>query len=67
MLQAFSIGPKMVSLIERSGISSLKELSGYDAHELVLRIHVETGTKLNLNGVRALENLIALADQEPKI
>ena len=64
MLRAFSIGPKMVALIERAGITTLKELRGCEAGDVLLRIHVETGTKLNLLGYRAVENLIELADSE---
>ncbi len=64
MLRAFSIGPKMVALIERAGITTLKELRGCEAGDVLLRIHVETGTKLNLLGFRSLENLIELAENE---
>ncbi len=64
MLKAYSIGPTMVDLIERAGISSMAELRGRDAGEVLLQIHVETGRKLNVMGLRALENLIALAESD---
>lgn len=62
MLLAHSIGPKMISYLERSGITELRELCGRDAQTLLLQIHVETGVKLNKMGLDALKNLIALAN-----
>ncbi len=64
MLRAFSIGPKMVDLIEQAGITTLHEMQVCDAGEILLRIHVETGTRLNRNGLYALENLVALANED---
>lgn len=62
MLKAFSIGPKMIDYLERSGISTLSELAGRDPQSVLLQIHVETGVKLNKMGLGALENLIDLAN-----
>ena len=64
MLQAHSIGPRMVALLEQAGFQSLAEIRDEDAHSVLLRIHVETGTRLNAMGLRALENLIAHAQKE---
>ncbi len=59
MMQAYSIGPKMVAMLERIGIETLDELASADARELAMRIDVAIGgRRLNAMGVRALENLI---------
>ncbi len=55
----------MISFLERIGIERLEDLAGADARELGMRIDIELGDRhLNAQGVRALENLIALADRE---
>jgi nucleotidyltransferase/DNA polymerase involved in DNA repair len=65
MLRAHSIGPKMISFLDRIGIEKLEDLAGADARELAMRINVELGHRhLNALGVRALENLIELANRE---
>jgi hypothetical protein len=62
MMQAYSIGPKMVAMIELIGVETLDELADADARELAMRIDVATGgRRLNVMGVRALENLIERA------
>lgn len=64
ILKAHSIGPKMVSWIEQAGYTKLLDFAGGDAHEIALRIEIETGNKrLNKLGIAALENLIAYANQ----
>ena len=63
MLRAHSIGPRMVAYLQEIGVSSLAELKGADPRELALRIDVALGRKhMNAQGVRALANLVALAD-----
>ena len=64
MLKAHSIGPKMVSYLEQSGIRHLHELADRKAADVLFQIEVETGVKLNVMGERALENLINLARQK---
>ena len=64
MMEAFSIGPKMVALIEQAGINYLAELENCRAQDIAFRIEAETGTHLNKLGVDALSNLIALANRE---
>jgi hypothetical protein len=62
MMQAHSIGPKMVAMLERIGVETLDELANADARELAMRIDIANGgRRLNAMGVRALENLIAHA------
>jgi len=63
--QAHSIGPKMVDYLYRINVRTFDDLVNCDAHDLALRIDVEVGGKrLNVMGVRALENLIRLAKDE---
>ena len=63
MLQAVSIGPKMIGYLEEAGIEKLADLRGMDAHVLALAINAALGRRhINANGVRALENLIKLAE-----
>lgn len=65
MLRAHSIGPAMVSYLEEIGIERLSDLKGADAGELAMRIDIALGRRhMNRLGVAALQNLIALADQE---
>ncbi|WP_331372052.1 hypothetical protein [Sinorhizobium chiapasense] len=64
MLRAFSIGPRMIDYLEEIGIERLADLKGADAAELALRINVALGRRhINRMGIRALENLIALANE----
>ena len=64
MLAAHSIGPRMVGYLEAIGIERLEDLAGADAREIALRVNAELKRKhINEQGVRALENLIALADR----
>ncbi|HSO48350.1 MAG TPA: hypothetical protein VLQ68_10510 [Rhizobiaceae bacterium] len=63
MMRAHSIGPKMISFLERIGIERLDDLRGANAHEIAMRINVELGYRhINAQGVRALENLVSMAD-----
>lgn len=65
MLQAASIGPKMIGYLEEAGVEKLADLRGMDAHVLALAINAALGRRhINANGVRALENLIKLAEGE---
>jgi nucleotidyltransferase/DNA polymerase involved in DNA repair len=65
MLRAYSIGPKMIAYLEEIGIERLADLKGADAGELAMRIDIALGRKhMNRLGIAALENLIALAEQE---
>ena len=64
MLEAYSIGPKMIAYLERIGIERLADLKGADAGEIAMRIDIAMGRKhMNRLGVAALENLIALANE----
>ncbi len=66
MMRAHSIGPKMISFLERISIERLDDLRGADAHEIAMRINVELGHRhINAQGVKALENLISLAEGGP--
>lgn len=64
MLEAFSIGPKMVLWIEQAGYNLLSDFEGAKALDVAFRIEVETDIKLNMNGVVALKNLIAHANAQ---
>jgi nucleotidyltransferase/DNA polymerase involved in DNA repair len=65
MLRAHSIGPTMIAYLEEIGIERLADLKGADAGELAMRIDIALGRKhMNRLGIAALENLIALAEQE---
>jgi len=65
MLKARSIGPTMLRYLEEIGVASLAELRGADPQELALRIDVALGRRhMNAQGVRALANLVALAEAE---
>ena len=65
MLQANSIGPKMIAYLEEIGIERLSDLKGADADEIAMRIDIALGRKhMNRLGVAALVNLIALAERE---
>lgn len=63
MMRAYSIGPKMVDYLERSGIEKLADLVGRDPQSLILQIEVETGVRLNKMGLDALANLVELANE----
>ncbi len=66
MLEAHSIGPKMIAWLEEAGIERLADLRGADADEIAMRIDIALGRRhLNRLGVAALQNLIALADAQP--
>ncbi len=65
MMQARSIGPRMVAYLEEIGISRLSELRGADPGELAMRINIALGKRhINRMGVEAMANLVALADRE---
>ena len=65
MLEAHSIGPKMIAYLEEIGIERLADLKGADAGEIAMRIDIALGRRhMNRLGVAALENLIALAERE---
>lgn len=65
MMQARSIGPRMVAYLEEIGISRLSQLRGADPGELAMRIDIALGRRhMNRMGVEALANLVALADRE---
>lgn len=65
MMQARSIGPRMVAYLEEIGISRLSQLRGADPGELAMRIDIALGKRhMNRLGVEALSNLVALADRE---
>ncbi len=62
MMQAHSIGPKMVDYLQMIGIRELADLRDADPVELAFRIDMELGVKrMNAAGVAALANLVALA------
>lgn len=62
MLAAPSIGPKTIDWLDAIGIRALSDLRDADARELALRINAHLGRPhVNGNGIRALDNLIALA------
>lgn len=66
-LKAKSIGPKMVRYLEMVGISRFVDLLGLSPQDIALRINVELGERhINQQGVRALENLCALAYEMSK-
>ncbi len=63
MMRAHSIGPKMISFLECIGIERLDDLRGANAREIAMRINIELGHRhINAQGVKALQNLISLAD-----
>ena len=65
MLQAYSIGPKMIVYLQEIGIERLSDLTDADAGEIAMRIDIALGRKhMNPLGVAALENLIELAERE---
>ena len=62
MMQAKSIGPRMVGHLQEIGIERLDDLKAADAQELAFRINATLGRRhINRTGIRALENLIAHA------
>ena len=58
-----SIGPYMIGLLEQAGIGSLANLQMRSAADLHFQIEVETGVRLNRNGMKALENLVAAVQE----
>ncbi|MBO6903259.1 MAG: hypothetical protein JJ864_18125 [Rhizobiaceae bacterium] len=65
MLQAHSIGPRMIAYLEEIGIETLAQLKGADADTLAMRIDVALGRKhINRLGIDALRNLIELAERK---
>lgn len=67
MLEAYSIGPKMITYLEEIGIERLADLEGADAGEIAMRIDIAFGRRhMNRLGVAALENLIALANERSR-
>jgi hypothetical protein len=65
MLQAYSIGPKMIAYLQEIGIERLSDLKDADAGEIAMRVDIALGRKhMNRLGIAALENLIALAERE---
>ena len=65
MLQAHSIGPRMIAYLEEAGIERLSDLKGADAETVAMRIDVALGRRhINRLGIDALRNLIALAEAE---
>lgn len=63
MLQAASIGPKMIGYLEEAGVEKLADLRGMDAQ--VLAINAALGRKhINDMGVKALAALIEMAEGE---
>jgi hypothetical protein len=65
MMEARSIGPRMVSHLELVGIERLCDLKGRDPRELAFEINAHLGhPRINSAGVQALSNLVALADGE---
>lgn len=62
MMQAKSIGPRMVGYLQEIGIERLDDLKTADAQDLALRINATLGRRhINRTGIRALESLIAHA------
>lgn len=65
ILAAPSIGPRMVGYLEMVGIVRLADLEGQDAAEIGFRINALLGhNHINCQGLRALKNLIELAEQQ---
>jgi nucleotidyltransferase/DNA polymerase involved in DNA repair len=65
MLQARSIGPRMIAHFEEIGIERLADFAGAEVNEIAMRIDVALGRKhINRQGVEAIANLIALAEAE---
>lgn len=65
MLNAHSIGPRMIAYLDEIGIERLADLTGADPREFAMRIDIALGRKhMNRLGIEALTNLIALADRE---
>jgi len=64
MLRAHSIGSAMVRYLEAIGVERLSDLKGADAQTIALRMNAVFGRQhIDAQGVRALKNLIALADE----
>jgi len=65
MMEARSIGPRMVSHLEEIGIERLSDLMGRDPRELAIEINAHLGQpRINAAGIQALSNLVALAGAE---
>jgi nucleotidyltransferase/DNA polymerase involved in DNA repair len=64
MLRAHSIGPAMIRYLEQIGIERLADLRGEDPEMIAMRMNVMIGRRhINRQGVEALRNLVALADE----
>ncbi|MCR9121604.1 MAG: helix-hairpin-helix domain-containing protein [Phyllobacteriaceae bacterium] len=59
--QVRSIGPRMIAWLETAGYRSLEDFEGETPASISFRVEAATGVRLNRNGNRALENLIAAA------
>lgn len=65
MLEAHSIGPRMIGYLQEIGIARLADLRGADAEELAMRINIALGRRhINGAGIAALKNLVELAGRE---
>lgn len=63
MMKAHSIRPRMLEYLARIGIRRLNDLAGADAGEIAMRIDsLLMRRHINALGIKALENLIDLAD-----
>ena len=63
LLAVHSIGPKMVSLIEQAGFKALQDFAGRSAADVAFQIEIETGVRLNRNGIKALQNVVDSAER----
>ena len=61
ILQARSIGPKMVAWLEEAGYGRLGDFAAETPENIAFRIEACTGRRLDRNGIKALENLVAYA------
>lgn len=63
MRKAHSIGPRMIEYLGEIGIERLEDLRDADARTLALRINaILNRPQINAAGVKALQNLIDLAN-----
>ena len=64
MLEAHSIGPRMIAYLELIGIERLADLKEQDASDIGFRINALLGRNhINCQGLRALKSLIDLAER----
>lgn len=67
LLAVPSIGPIMVRYFEAIGMQGLGDFAGADAGEIAMRIDIHLGVRrMTALGLRAIENVIAAAEQEAK-